>query len=102
MRWSATLIPTLRESPAEAVARSHRLMLRDGRQKPYVMGCYGIGVNRIPAGVIETTADEKGIVWPPAIARYEVLVMPLDMSEEKITGAAETARDKLDELSGTQ
>ncbi|MHC4592544.1 MAG: proline--tRNA ligase [Planctomycetota bacterium] len=63
----------------------------DGRQKPYVMGCYGIGVNRIAAALIEGTADDRGIVWPPSIAPYEVLVLPLDMSREEITDAAESA-----------
>ncbi|MHC5033552.1 MAG: proline--tRNA ligase [Planctomycetota bacterium] len=63
----------------------------EGRQKPYVMGCYGIGVNRIPAALIESTADDRGIVRPPGIAPYEVLVMPLDMSRQEITDAAENA-----------
>ncbi|MCK4283114.1 MAG: proline--tRNA ligase, partial [Candidatus Brocadiae bacterium] len=60
-----------------------------------VMGCYGIGLNRIMAAVVESGADEKGIVWPPGIAPYEVLVLPLDMSESKVAGAAEEAYDRL-------
>jgi prolyl-tRNA synthetase len=63
----------------------------DGRPRPYVMGCYGIGVNRIAAAVVERFADESGIVWPPAIAPYEVVVIPLDMSEQRIVTAAEAA-----------
>lgn len=63
----------------------------EGRARPYVMGCYGIGVNRIAAAVVERFADENGIVWPPAIAPYEVVVIPLDMSEQKVVAAAESA-----------
>ena len=37
------------------------------------MGCYGIGINRIIAGLIETTHDANGIIWPVALAPYEVL-----------------------------
>jgi prolyl-tRNA synthetase len=60
-----------------------------GEAKPYVMGCYGIGVNRIAAAAIESFADEAGIVWPPAIAPYEVAVLPLDMSDKKAFQAAQ-------------
>jgi len=67
----------------------------DGREKPYVMGCYGIGVNRIVAALIEGGADERGIVWPPGVAPYEVLVLPLDLSEERIASAAEAAYEQL-------
>ncbi len=67
----------------------------DGGRKPCVMGCYGIGLNRIMAAVVESGADEKGIVWPPGIAPYEVLVLPLDMSESEVAGAAEEAYDRL-------
>jgi len=63
----------------------------DGKQKPCVMGCYGIGVNRIGAAAVESGCDRRGIVWPPAIAPFEVAVMPLDMSEEKVVAAAEQA-----------
>jgi len=48
-----------------------------GRPRPYVMGCYGIGISRIAASAVESYADERGIVWPPAIAPYEVVVLPL-------------------------
>ncbi len=67
----------------------------DGNQKPYVMGCYGIGVNRIVAALIESAADERGIVWPPGVAPYDVLVLPLDMSDGRIASAAEAAYAQL-------
>ena len=67
----------------------------DGKQRPCVMGCYGIGVNRIAAARIDSTCDESGIVWSPTIAPYEVVVMPLDMSEPELVSAAEEAYEAL-------
>jgi prolyl-tRNA synthetase len=49
-----------------------------GQEKPLVMGCYGIGVNRILAAAIEQGADEKGIVWTKNTSPYQVLVLMLD------------------------
>lgn len=48
---------------------------------PMIMGCYGIGVNRIIAGLAETAHDANGLVWPLAVAPYEVLVIPLNVAE---------------------
>lgn len=56
---------------------------------PLVMGCYGIGINRIVAGLAETSHDENGLIWPLAIAPYEVLVIPLNLSDEDVMGVAE-------------
>jgi len=68
----------------------------DGKRKPFVMGSYGIGVNRILAALVESVADAQGIAWPPSIAPYEALVMPLDMSQKAVVAAAETAHDALE------
>jgi len=67
-----------------------------GKEVPYVMGCYGIGINRIVAAVIESTADEHGIVWGAQIAPYQVLVLPVDVSDATICRAAEDAYEKLE------
>ena len=72
-----------------------RLLDAEGRQRPYVMGCYGLGINRIAAALVETLCDEDGIVWPPEAAPYQVLVMPLDMSEGRIVDAALDAYERL-------
>jgi prolyl-tRNA synthetase len=53
------------------------------------MGCYGIGVNRIVASAIEQCHDANGIVWPRAIAPYEVAVLSLNASNEKVAATAE-------------
>ena len=49
----------------------------EGKSKPMVMGCYGIGVTRIMAAAIEQNHDENGIAWPMALAPFEVAVIPL-------------------------
>ncbi len=59
------------------------------QQHTIIMGCYGIGVNRIIAALIETSHDENGIVWPMSLAPYEVIVTPLNVKEEAVMQAAE-------------
>ena len=51
----------------------------DGRSKTMTMGCYGIGVTRIVAAAIEQNHDEKGIIWPAAIAPFQVALLPINM-----------------------
>lgn len=50
----------------------------NGKEKPLVMGCYGIGVSRTMAAAIEQSNDEDGIIWPRAIAPFEVVVVPVN------------------------
>ena len=49
-----------------------------GKEKPLVMGCYGIGVGRTMAAAIEQNNDQDGIIWPKAIAPFEVVVVPVN------------------------
>jgi prolyl-tRNA synthetase len=49
----------------------------DGKPKPFEMGCYGIGVTRLPAAAIEQNHDAKGIIWPDAIAPFTVVICPV-------------------------
>lgn len=55
---------------------------------PLVMGCYGMGVNRLIAASVETRHDADGILWPLALAPYEVVVLPLNVSDETVWSAA--------------
>jgi prolyl-tRNA synthetase len=61
----------------------------DGREKPLVMGSYGIGLARTMAAVVEQSHDENGIVWPQAVAPYDVHVVALTGAEEIALQAAE-------------
>lgn len=54
----------------------------DGKTKPYVMGCYGIGISRTAAAAVEAHYDEKGIKWPLAIAPYHAIVIPVSVKDE--------------------
>ena len=55
----------------------------DGKEKLMIMGCYGIGVSRIIAAVIEQHNDENGIIWPISITPFPVTILPLNMNDEK-------------------
>ena len=61
----------------------------DGREKPFLMGCYGIGVSRTLAAVVEQHHDEHGISWPVSVAPYEVEVIPLDVCDDLVWPVAE-------------
>jgi prolyl-tRNA synthetase len=62
---------------------------RDEHLHPIIMGCYGIGVNRILAALVETSHDANGILWPVTLAPYEVLLEPLLVSHEPTRQATE-------------
>ncbi|AIS53215.1 proline--tRNA ligase ProS [Thermoanaerobacter kivui] len=54
----------------------------EGNEKPIVMGCYGIGINRTVAAIIEQHHDDKGIIWPMSVAPYHVIVVPVNVANE--------------------
>ncbi len=60
----------------------------DGKPKHFEMGCYGIGITRLPAAAIEQNHDERGIVWPDAIAPFTVVVCPIGMDRSADVKAA--------------
>ncbi len=61
----------------------------DGVERPFLMGCYGIGVSRTLAAVVEQHNDEHGISWPVCVAPYEVEVVPLAVNDDVVTPVAE-------------
>jgi prolyl-tRNA synthetase len=58
---------------------------KNGKEQPIIMGCYGIGVNRVLAAIIELNHDEKGIIWPQAITPFKAQILLLDESKEAIS-----------------
>ena len=68
----------------------------DGVLKPMLMGCYGIGVNRIIAALIECSHDKDGIIWSPELAPYQVLVLPLNVKDKWCLDAALRIHDELE------
>ena len=67
----------------------------NGKENPMVMGCYGIGVSRTMAACIEQNNDKDGMIWPVAIAPYEVLVVPVNTKDEASTAKAEEIYETL-------
>ena len=67
----------------------------NGKSVPLVMGCYGIGVNRTVAAIIEQHHDENGIIWPMAVAPYKVIIMPANVKDEEQMKMADKIYEEL-------
>ncbi|MDR2006354.1 MAG: proline--tRNA ligase [Acidaminococcales bacterium] len=67
----------------------------NGKERPLVMGCYGIGVSRVMAAVIEQSSDDAGIIWPAAIAPYHVAVVPVNAKNAEQMKIAEEIYETL-------
>ncbi len=86
----------------------------DGKAKPYIMGCYGIGISRTAAAAVEAHHDEHGIKWPLSIAPYHVVIVPVSTKdeiqmttavkiyEELIKNGVEAVLDDRDERAGVK
>lgn len=68
----------------------------NGEEKPFLMGCYGVGISRTLAAVVEQHNDENGIIWPTSIAPFEVSVIALDKKGEAFDEAARLADELAD------
>jgi len=69
---------------------------RDGKEKFFVMGCYGIGVSRIVAAAIEQSHDENGIIWPLPIAPFQVLILPVNYEDVKMRTVSDKIHKELE------
>jgi len=78
-----------------SVAMGATFLDENGKAQPLIMGCYGIGLNRIMAAAIEACHDENGIRWPMSIAPYQVVICALDMRVEEVTSLADSLHDQL-------
>ena len=79
-----------------ATAMNATFLDEDGKPKPFEMGCFGIGVTRLPAAAIEQNHDDKGMIWPEAIAPFEVVICPIGMDRsEAVRDAAHRLLDEL-------
>ncbi len=83
---------------------------QDGEEKPYYMGCYGIGIGRTLASVVEKHHDDKGIIWPKEIAPFQVHLVSLSGAEDRakevyqqlIKAGIEVLWDDRDESAGVK
>jgi prolyl-tRNA synthetase len=67
----------------------------DGKERPFIMGCYGIGVSRSMAAVVEQYNDEYGIKWPATIAPAHVCILPLSVNDDLVLPTAEKLAGEL-------
>ncbi|MDD3531168.1 MAG: His/Gly/Thr/Pro-type tRNA ligase C-terminal domain-containing protein [Candidatus Pacebacteria bacterium] len=98
---------SLEEAPAVEVGNIFKLGTRfseplglsytdaEGKKHPVVMGCYGIGPSRLVGALVETLADEKGLVWPEAVAPFKYHLVSLGHDGDDVSKAADTLYDDL-------
>src|SRR3989339_480234 len=67
----------------------------NNEEKPFIMGCYGIGVGRTAAAAIEQSHDKDGIIWPMAIAPYKIIIVPVNAEDPEQFVAAEKIYNEL-------
>ena len=73
-------------------------MDEDGTEKPFIMGCYGVGVSRSMAAIVEQHHDENGICWPLSVAPAHVCIIPLTVGDDLVQPAAEKLAASLADL----
>lgn len=72
-----------------------RVLTADSTEVPIVMGSYGIGVERVMVAAVELFNDEAGIIWPEAIAPFQVVVTPVNTKDQELVAAAERIYSEL-------
>jgi len=72
-----------------------RFLDANGKKNSIIMGCYGIGVNRIIASLIERSHDENGIIWPLSITPYQVIIIPVNVNDPNSMKMANSIYDEL-------
>ena len=70
---------------------------RDGKSKNFVMGCYGFGVSRMVAAVIEQNYDKSGIIWPPELSPVDIIILPVNSQDREIMKVAERFAKELED-----
>ena len=77
-------------------AMNATFLAEDGKPAPFEMGCYGIGITRLPAAAVEQNHDERGMIWPDALAPFTVVICPIGMDRSpEVKAAAEALYDEL-------
>ncbi|MBW2005666.1 MAG: proline--tRNA ligase, partial [Deltaproteobacteria bacterium] len=71
---------------------------KNGQEIPIIMGCYGIGIGRVVAAIIEQSRDENGIIFPISISPFEVTILPLEIHEATVRKVAENLYQHLTNL----
>jgi prolyl-tRNA synthetase len=66
-----------------------------GKEQPFIMGCYGIGVSRLVAAIAEQHSDESGLIWPTQVAPFAVHLIAVNMKNKDQANVAEELYEKL-------
>ena len=74
-----------------------RVLDRNGKEVMPIMGCYGIGIERILTAIVEQNNDENGLWLPPQVAPFEIVVVPTNVSDDKIRTTAEAVAQQLEQ-----
>ena len=69
---------------------------RDGKEMPFLMGCYGLGVSRTVAAIVEQHHDKDGIIWPPTVSPFDVHVLPVNVDNDTVFATAQELHDRLE------
>ena len=93
MKYSIELGHTFKLGTKYSEVLGATFLDEDGKEKPAIMGCYGIGVNRILAALIENSHDKDGIIWPVSLGPREVVVIPVGKEEEVRSEAEKIYKD---------
>jgi prolyl-tRNA synthetase len=68
---------------------------QNGKEQVMIMGCYGIGVSRLLAAIVEQSHDDKGIIWPLSVAPFQVHIVPVNMNDQNQVQLAEQLYNRL-------
>ena len=71
---------------------------QEGKEKALIMGCYGIGVGRTAAAAIEQNHDDRGIIWPLNLAPFQVIIIPVNYSNEDLKSVCDNIYDQLQKI----
>ncbi|MBD3425681.1 MAG: proline--tRNA ligase [Candidatus Omnitrophica bacterium] len=96
MKYSIELGHTFKLGTKYSEVLGATFLDEDGKEKPAIMGCYGIGVNRILASLIENSHDGDGIIWPVSLCPYEVAVIPVGKGGEVASEAERIYSELID------
>ncbi len=82
-----------------SAAMNARVLNEEGREQVTIMGCYGIGVSRVVAAAIEQNHDDSGIIWPDAIAPFQIAIVPLNAQKsETVRAQSEQLYERLQRM----
>ena len=80
-------------------AMQAKVLNEEGREQVMIMGCYGIGISRVVAAAIEQNHDANGIIWPEALAPFQIVIVPLNAQKsEAVRTAAEQLYERLQSM----